>query len=350
MKRIDTSTASEDENGSGKDGFTDGDPNAVPPVPATVVNDDWFNNVQEEICNAIEEQGITLDAGDKGQLSDAIQNPASVTTASVTTQTASITKSGGVGGEPKITFNASGGTQNSPTQLLDGGVAGTIDFRGRTNTGTLTSIASLACAATDNITSSAKGSEFSITVTQDNSTSTSAYVFAPTRLRLPSGAEYSYNTKRAITSYESFFHAASVGGVVYGISPDSRVIFNGGGTAYLVLPTMGGQQSGETLTFLEAKITGGRTSGAGTCTAQLWSMTAALANPPSGATYRNLSSISSAVSITSEANYTITPTSANDRSGQTIVLIVTCASGSTLQCGLNVEYSYEINTISGATK
>jgi hypothetical protein len=79
-------------------------------------------------------------------------------------------------------------------------------------------------------------------------------------------------------------------------------------------------------------------------------MTAALATPPSGATYQNLSSISSAVSITSAANYTITPTIADNRSGQTILLIVTCASGSTLQCGLNVEYSYEINTISGATK
>jgi hypothetical protein len=272
-----------------------------------------------------------------------------VTTTSVTTQTASITKSGGAGNQPTITFNASGGTQESPTQLLNNRVAGTIDFKGRTDTGTLTSVGSLSYVVTDNVTSSAKGSEFYVIVTQDSDITTAAYIFSPTRFKIPDNVQYAYNSKRTITSRESFFRASKIGSVSFLISPVSRISFTDLSTAYLVLPTIGGQSSAETLTFIEAKITAERVSGAGAGTAQLWSMTSALANPPSGATYRNLSSISSAVPITTASNYTITPTSAVDRSGETIVLIVSCPSGN-LQCGLNVEYSYEINTITGAFK
>lgn len=48
---------------------------AVPPMmtPATVVSADWANAVQEELSHAIEEQGFTLDKGDRFQLSKAMQ-------------------------------------------------------------------------------------------------------------------------------------------------------------------------------------------------------------------------------------------------------------------------------------
>ena len=40
-----------DANGSGKDGFTEGSPS--PLVAATVVTDDWLNDVQENIAQAV---------------------------------------------------------------------------------------------------------------------------------------------------------------------------------------------------------------------------------------------------------------------------------------------------------
>jgi hypothetical protein len=51
--------------------FTDGNP-AVP-TPATVVNDSWLNDVQEEICQTIENAGIVLLEGTQTQLRDAIE-------------------------------------------------------------------------------------------------------------------------------------------------------------------------------------------------------------------------------------------------------------------------------------
>lgn len=69
MHRIDHSTLSADENGTGKDGFTEGTPGTV---AATVVTDDWLNDTQEEIANAIEDSAGVLVKGTQTQLRDAI--------------------------------------------------------------------------------------------------------------------------------------------------------------------------------------------------------------------------------------------------------------------------------------
>lgn len=50
--------------------FTEGDP--INGVPATTVTGAWLNSIQEEIANAVEAAGITLDKGDNSQLSEAI--------------------------------------------------------------------------------------------------------------------------------------------------------------------------------------------------------------------------------------------------------------------------------------
>jgi hypothetical protein len=50
--------------------FTEGNPSLS--IPATEVSDDWLNDVQEEIANLIENQGITLVKGTQSQLEAAI--------------------------------------------------------------------------------------------------------------------------------------------------------------------------------------------------------------------------------------------------------------------------------------
>ena len=70
MKRIDTATKATDKFGPGKHGFTDGDPTI--PIQATELQGSWFDHVQEEIANFIEEQGIALDANNRTQLAAAI--------------------------------------------------------------------------------------------------------------------------------------------------------------------------------------------------------------------------------------------------------------------------------------
>lgn len=70
MKRIDTSTASPDENGTGRDGFTNGVPNVTPP---TQLDDTWFNHAQEELARTVEGSGSTLDDGDFEQVHAAVQ-------------------------------------------------------------------------------------------------------------------------------------------------------------------------------------------------------------------------------------------------------------------------------------
>ena len=70
MKRIETATKATDKFGPGKHGFTDGDPTI--PIPATELEGSWFDHVQEEIANFIEEQGIALDENNRTQLAAAI--------------------------------------------------------------------------------------------------------------------------------------------------------------------------------------------------------------------------------------------------------------------------------------
>jgi len=69
MHRIDTSTRLVDANGSGKDGFQD---EAAPATPATAFTAAYFNDLQEEICNVITDQGIALVKGTKTQLLSAL--------------------------------------------------------------------------------------------------------------------------------------------------------------------------------------------------------------------------------------------------------------------------------------
>ena len=68
MKRNDDIDFMEDANGAGRDGFTDGDPGAIPVVNASEVVEVWLNAVQEEICRAIELLGGTLSGADVEQL------------------------------------------------------------------------------------------------------------------------------------------------------------------------------------------------------------------------------------------------------------------------------------------
>ncbi len=74
MHRIDHATKDEDLHGAGKDGFTEGDPQTA--VPATVVTEDWLNDVQENIARAIEDAdggNTALSKGNHEQLKNVIQ-------------------------------------------------------------------------------------------------------------------------------------------------------------------------------------------------------------------------------------------------------------------------------------
>lgn len=74
MKRIDTINARANMFGVGKSGFHD---NAdLPGQDATYVSPEWFNTVQEELCNLLELRGITLDPASKRQLYDLLTTQA----------------------------------------------------------------------------------------------------------------------------------------------------------------------------------------------------------------------------------------------------------------------------------
>ncbi len=69
MKRIEGDDVAEDLHGSGKDGFTDGNPGTE---AATVVTAEWLNEVQEELLTFIEEAGLTPSTT-KTQVRDAVR-------------------------------------------------------------------------------------------------------------------------------------------------------------------------------------------------------------------------------------------------------------------------------------
>ncbi len=69
MHRIDSANRVVDKFGSGKDGFTEGTPGVTPPTETT---DDWFDGVQEEICNVVEGAGRVLAKGTRNQLLESI--------------------------------------------------------------------------------------------------------------------------------------------------------------------------------------------------------------------------------------------------------------------------------------
>lgn len=68
MKRIDTVNARENMFGVGKSGFHD---NAdLPGQDATYVSPEWFNAIQEELCNLLELNNTSLDPQSNRQLYD----------------------------------------------------------------------------------------------------------------------------------------------------------------------------------------------------------------------------------------------------------------------------------------
>jgi hypothetical protein len=70
LHRIDTDTKEVDKHGSGKHGFTEGNP--ATGTAATQVSEEWLDAVQEEIAEVIEDAGITLSKADNTQLRQAI--------------------------------------------------------------------------------------------------------------------------------------------------------------------------------------------------------------------------------------------------------------------------------------
>lgn len=76
MFRIDSANFLPNGNGTGKNAFTAGNP-SVPTGP-TVLHPDWLNNVQEEIVNIIEAQGIPLSKTIKSQLKQSVWSPIDV--------------------------------------------------------------------------------------------------------------------------------------------------------------------------------------------------------------------------------------------------------------------------------
>lgn len=70
MHRIDTATAQKDKFGAGKNGFTRGNPQTG--TPATDLDDDYFDMLQEELCAVVEESGAELDKGKHNQLLTAL--------------------------------------------------------------------------------------------------------------------------------------------------------------------------------------------------------------------------------------------------------------------------------------
>lgn len=71
MHRIDTKTAQKDKFGAGKNGFTRGNPKTG--TPATDLDDDYFDMLQEELCGVVEASGASLEKGQHDQLLTALR-------------------------------------------------------------------------------------------------------------------------------------------------------------------------------------------------------------------------------------------------------------------------------------
>ena len=71
MHRIDTPTAQKDKFGAGKNGFTRGNPQTG--VPATDLDDDYFDTLQEELAAIVEAAGDTLNKAQRNQVLIAAQ-------------------------------------------------------------------------------------------------------------------------------------------------------------------------------------------------------------------------------------------------------------------------------------
>ncbi|HAO9419261.1 TPA: hypothetical protein IRM85_004899 [Escherichia coli] len=71
MHRIDTKTAQKDKFGAGKNGFTRGNPQTG--TPATNLDDDYLDMLQEELCSVVEASGASLEKGRHDQLLTALR-------------------------------------------------------------------------------------------------------------------------------------------------------------------------------------------------------------------------------------------------------------------------------------
>ena len=71
MHRIGTKTAQKDKFGAGKNGFTRGNPQTG--TPATDLDDDYFDMLQEELCSVVEASGASLEKGRHDQLLTALR-------------------------------------------------------------------------------------------------------------------------------------------------------------------------------------------------------------------------------------------------------------------------------------
>ncbi len=71
MHRIDTPTAQKDKFGAGKNGFTRGNPQTG--TPATDLDDDYFDMLQEELAAVVEATGVGLDKSKHNQLLTALK-------------------------------------------------------------------------------------------------------------------------------------------------------------------------------------------------------------------------------------------------------------------------------------
>ncbi|HBI9811951.1 TPA: hypothetical protein LAF87_003741 [Escherichia coli] len=68
---MDTKTAQKDKFGAGKNGFTRGNPQTG--TPATDLDDDYFDMLQEELCSVVEASGASLEKGQHDQLLTALR-------------------------------------------------------------------------------------------------------------------------------------------------------------------------------------------------------------------------------------------------------------------------------------
>lgn len=71
MHRIDTKTAQKDKFGAGKNGFTRGNPQTG--TPATDLDDDYFDMLQEELCSVVEASGASLEKARHDQVLTALR-------------------------------------------------------------------------------------------------------------------------------------------------------------------------------------------------------------------------------------------------------------------------------------
>ncbi|WBA63236.1 hypothetical protein [Citrobacter sp. 21OH12SH02A-Citro] len=71
MHRIDTPTAQKDKFGVGKNGFTRGNPQTG--TPATDLDDDYFDMLQEELAGVVEATGVNLEKSKHNQLLTALK-------------------------------------------------------------------------------------------------------------------------------------------------------------------------------------------------------------------------------------------------------------------------------------